>query len=242
MEDRFVKQMREECGQFDITLEDHQLEQFYQYYELLIHWNSMMNLTAITELSEVVTKHFVDSLSLIRVIPDIKNKPLSLIDVGTGAGFPGIPLKIAFPNLNVTLLDSLKKRVNFLDEIIAQLELENVNALHGRAEDFGRDDVSRETFDLCVSRAVANLSTLSEYCMPLVKTGGYFVPYKSGKLEEELKIGKRAVKLLGGQIEDTVRFQLPNADERILVKIRKVENTSKKYPRKAGIPSKDPLH
>ncbi|MDY5482905.1 MAG: 16S rRNA (guanine(527)-N(7))-methyltransferase RsmG [Clostridium sp.] len=242
MEDRFVKQMREECGQFDITLEDHQLEQFYQYYELLIHWNSMMNLTAITELSEVVTKHFVDSLSLIRVIPDIKNKPLSLIDVGTGAGFPGIPLKIAFPNLNVTLLDSLKKRVNFLDETIAQLELENVNALHGRAEDFGRDDVSRETFDLCVSRAVANLSTLSEYCMPLVKTGGYFVPYKSGKLEEELKIGKRAVKLLGGQIEDTVRFQLPNADERILVKIRKVENTSKKYPRKAGIPSKDPLH
>ena len=242
MEDRFVKQMREECGQFDITLEDHQLEQFYQYYELLIHWNSMMNLTAITELSEVVTKHFVDSLSLIRVIPDIKNKPLSLIDVGTGAGFPGIPLKIAFPNLNVTLLDSLKKRVNFLDEIIAQLELENVNALHGRAEDFGRDDVSRETFDLCVSRAVANLSTLSEYCMPLVKIGGYFVPYKSGKLEEELKIGKRAVKLLGGQIEDTVRFQLPNADERILVKIRKVENTSKKYPRKAGIPSKDPLH
>lgn len=242
MEDRFVKQMREECGQFDITLEDHQLEQFYQYYELLIHWNSMMNLTAITELSEVVTKHFVDSLSLIRVIPDIKNKPLSLIDVGTGAGFPGIPLKIAFPNLNVRLLDSLKKRVNFLDETIAQLELENVNALHGRAEDFGRDDVSRETFDLCVSRAVANLSTLSEYCMPLVKTGGYFVPYKSGKLEEELKIGKRAVKLLGGQIEDTVRFQLPNADERILVKIRKVENTSKKYPRKAGIPSKDPLH
>ncbi|MCI7263115.1 MAG: 16S rRNA (guanine(527)-N(7))-methyltransferase RsmG [Clostridiaceae bacterium] len=242
MEDRFVKQMREECGQFDITLEDHQLEQFYQYYELLIHWNSMMNLTAITELSEVVTKHFVDSLSLIRVIPDIKNKPLSLIDVGTGAGFPGIPLKIAFPNLNVTLLDSLKKRVNFLDETIAQLELENVNALHGRAEDFGRDDVSRETFDLCVSRAVANLSTLSEYCMPLVKIGGYFVPYKSGKLEEELKIGKRAVKLLGGQIEDTVRFQLPNADERILVKIRKVENTSKKYPRKAGIPSKDPLH
>lgn len=242
MEDRFVKQMREECGQFDITLEDHQLEQFYQYYELLIHWNSMMNLTAITELSEVVTKHFVDSLSLIRVIPDIKNKPLSLIDVGTGAGFPGIPLKIAFPNLNVTLLDSLKKRVNFLDETIAQLELENVNALHGRAEDFGRDDVSRETFNLCVSRAVANLSTLSEYCMPLVKIGGYFVPYKSGKLEEELKIGKRAVKLLGGQIEDTVRFQLPNADERILVKIRKVENTSKKYPRKAGIPSKDPLH
>ena len=242
MEDRFVKQMREECSQFDITLEDHQLEQFYQYYELLIHWNSMMNLTAITELSEVVTKHFVDSLSLIRVIPNIKDKPLSLIDVGTGAGFPGIPLKIAFPNLNVTLLDSLKKRVNFLDETIAQLELENVNALHGRAEDFGRDDVSRETFDLCVSRAVANLSTLSEYCMPLVKTDGYFVPYKSGKLEEELKIGKRAVKLLGGQIEDTVRFQLPNADERILVKIRKVENTSKKYPRKAGIPSKDPLH
>ncbi len=242
MEERFVKQMREECGQFDITLEDHQLEQFYHYYELLIQWNSMMNLTAITELEEVVTKHFVDSLSLIRVIPQIRNTSFSLIDVGTGAGFPGVPLKIAFPKLKITLLDSLNKRVNFLNETISQLELEEINTIHGRAEDFGRDDVSRETFDLCVSRAVANLSTLSEYCMPLVKIGGYFVPYKSEKLEEELKNGKKAVKLLGGQIEDTVHFQLPNADERILVKIKKTEKTSKKYPRKAGVPSKEPLH
>lgn len=242
MEERFIKQMREECGQFDITLNDHQMEQFYQYYELLIHWNSMINLTAITELKEVVTKHFVDSLSLIQVIPEIRDTSFSLIDVGTGAGFPGIPLKIVFPKLKVTLLDSLNKRVNFLNETITQLSLEEINAVHGRAEDFGRDDVSRETFDLCVSRAVANLSTLSEYCMPMVKIGGYFVPYKSGKLEEELKNGKKAVKLLGGLIEDTVFFQLPNADERILVKIKKIEKTSKKYPRKAGVPSKDPLH
>lgn len=242
MEERFVKQMIEECGQFGITLGDHQMEQFYQYYELLIHWNSMINLTAITELHEVVTKHFVDSISLIRIIPEIKDTSFSLIDVGTGAGFPGIPLKIAFPNLKVTLLDSLNKRVNFLNETIAQLDLEDIYAVHGRAEDFGRNDVSRETYDLCVSRAVANLSTLSEYCMPLVKVGGYFVPYKSGKLEEELKNGKKAVKLLGGLIEDTVSFQLPNEDERILVKIKKMEKTSKKYPRKAGVPSKEPLH
>ena len=241
MKDRFAEQMREECSQFGIVLNDHQMEQFYQYYELLIQWNTMINLTAITELREVVTKHFVDSLSLIRVIPEITQESYSLIDVGTGAGFPGIPLKIAFPNLRVTLLDSLNKRVKFLNETIGHLGLEDICAVHGRAEDFGREDVSRETFDLCVSRAVANLCTLSEYCMPLVKLGGYFVPYKSGKLEEELITGKKAVKLLGGEIEDTVPFQLPNADERILVKIKKKEKTSKKYPRKAGVPAKEPL-
>ena len=242
MIERFVNQMREECGQFGISLSERQMEQFYQYYELLIHWNSMINLTAITEMNEVVTKHFVDSLSLVRAIPDMKEKEYSLIDVGTGAGFPGIPLKIAFPNLKVTLLDSLNKRVKFLNETAAQLELNDITAVHGRAEDFGRDNVSRETFDLCVSRAVANLSTLSEYCMPLVKVGGYFVPYKSGKLEEEMVSGKKAVKVLGGELEETIHFKLPNEDERILVKIAKVQKTGKRYPRKAGVPSKEPLH
>ena len=242
MRERFASQMREECGGFGIELTDRQMEQFYEYYELLIHWNSMINLTAITEMEEVVTKHFVDSLSLIRAVPDIKEKEYSLIDVGTGAGFPGIPLKIAFPNLKVTLLDSLNKRVNFLNETAAQLELTEITAVHGRAEDFGRDNVSRETFDLCVSRAVANLATLSEYCMPLVKVGGYFTPYKSGKLEEELENGRKAVKILGGELEEKICFKLPNEDERILVKISKTQKTGKKYPRKAGVPSREPLH
>lgn len=241
MKDKFAAQLKEEVMQMGIALNDHQIDQFYDYYELLIHWNSMVNLTAITQLEEVVTKHFVDSLSLKKIIVDIDQKPLKLIDVGTGAGFPGIPLKIVFPELQVTLLDSLNKRVKFLNEVIENLQLEGITAVHGRAEDMGRDNVSRETYDLCVSRAVANLATLSEYCMPFVKTGGYFVPYKSGKLEEELEHGKGAVKKLSGEIEDIITFTLPNSDERCLVKIRKTGTMSKKYPRKAGMPSKEPL-
>ena len=241
MKDKFAVQLKEEVKQMGIGLTDHQIDQFYSYYELLIHWNSMVNLTAITQMDEVVTKHFVDSLSLKKIIVDIDQKQRKLIDVGTGAGFPGIPLKIAFPELEITLLDSLNKRVKFLNEVIGNLQLDGIIAIHGRAEDLGRDHVSRETYDLCVSRAVANLATLSEYCMPFVKTGGYFVPYKSGKLEEELATGKGAVKKLSGEIEDILTFTLPNADERCLVKIRKTGVMSKKYPRKAGMPSKEPL-
>lgn len=241
MKDKFAVQLKEEVKQMGIELTDHQIDQFYNYYELLIHWNSMVNLTAITQMNEVVTKHFVDSLSLKKIIVDIDQKPRKLIDVGTGAGFPGIPLKIVFPELEVTLLDSLNKRVKFLNEVIENLQLVGITAVHGRAEDLGRDNVSRETYDLCVSRAVANLATLSEYCMPFVKTGGYFIPYKSGKLEEELVNGKGAVNKLSGEIEDILTFTLPNADERCLVKIRKTGVMSKKYPRKAGMPSKEPL-
>lgn len=241
MKDKFAVQLKEEVGQIGIELTAHQIDQFYDYYELLIHWNSMVNLTAITQMEEVVTKHFVDSLTLKKIIVDIEQKPLKLIDVGTGAGFPGIPLKIVFPELEVTLLDSLNKRVKFLNEVIENLQLKGITAVHGRAEDMGRDKVSRETYDLCVSRAVANLATLSEYCMPFVKTGGYFIPYKSGKLEEELENGKGAVRKLSGEIDDILTFTLPNADERCLVKIRKTGIMSKKYPRKAGMPSKEPL-
>lgn len=241
MKDKFAVQLKEEVGQIGIELTDYQIDQFYDYYELLIHWNSMVNLTAITQMEEVVTKHFVDSLTLKKIIVDIDQKLLKLIDVGTGAGFPGIPLKIVFPELEVTLLDSLNKRVKFLNEVIENLKLKGITAVHGRAEDMGRDKVSRETYDLCVSRAVANLATLSEYCMPFVKTGGYFIPYKSGKLEEELENGKGAVRKLNGEIEDILTFTLPNADERCLVKIRKTGIMSKKYPRKAGMPSKEPL-
>ena len=240
MEEKFEVWMRDGlCG--EVLLSEKQLNQFYQYYELLIKWNEVMNLTAITELEQVVTKHFVDSLSLAKIVDNLEDK-ISLIDVGTGAGFPGIPPKIAFPEIKITLLDSLNKRVKFLDEVIGQLGLNEIETVHGRAEDLGRDGKYREKFDLCVSRAVANLSTLSEYCLPFVKKDGCFVSYKSGKVEEELGQAKGALKLLGGKIEDTVSFCLPREDgERCLVKIRKVENISKKYPRKAGVPGREPL-
>lgn len=240
MDKMFAEQMERELEGI-ASLSERQMEQFYQYYEMLVEWNQVMNLTAITEMTEVVTKHFVDSLSLKKAVSDLEDKPWKLMDVGTGAGFPGIPLKIAFPQLKITLLDSLNKRIHFLDAVIEKLELKCIKAVHGRAEDYGRDGKYREQYDLCVSRAVANLSTLSEYCLPFVKTGGYFIPYKSGKVEEELAAASGAVKKLGSEVERTEDFLLPNGDERTLVVIRKNKVLEKRYPRKAGLPGKDPL-
>lgn len=240
MDKMFAEQMERELEGI-ASLSERQMEQFYQYYEMLVEWNQVMNLTAITEMTEVVTKHFVDSLSLKKAVSDLEDKPRKIMDVGTGAGFPGIPLKIAFPQLKITLLDSLNKRIHFLDAVIEKLELKCIKAVHGRAEDYGRDGKYREQYDLCVSRAVANLSTLSEYCLPFVKTGGYFIPYKSGKVEEELAAASGAVKKLGSEVERTEDFLLPNGDERTLVVIRKNKVLEKRYPRKAGLPGKDPL-
>ena len=240
MDKMFAEQMERELEGI-ASLSERQMEQFYQYYEMLVEWNQVMNLTAITEMTEVVTKHFVDSLSLKKAVSDLEDKPRKIMDVGTGAGFPGIPLKIAFPQLEITLLDSLNKRIRFLDAVIEKLELKCIKAVHGRAEDYGRDGKYREQYDLCVSRAVANLSTLSEYCLPFVKTGGYFIPYKSGKVEEELAAASGVVKKLGSEVERTEDFLLPNGDERTLVVIRKNKVLEKRYPRKAGLPGKDPL-
>ena len=249
MTDTFLKQMEDELGKLGITLDDRQMNQFYQYYEMLVEKNKVMNLTAITEENEVVTKHFSDSLSLIKISVSGDNahknflqSDLRLIDVGTGAGFPGIPLKIAFPQLHVTLLDSLNKRVKFLQEVCDALGLKNVSCFHGRAEDAGRMENHREAYDICVSRAVANLSSLAEYCMPFVKVGGYFIPYKSGEIEEEVSGAQKAISLLGGRIEERISFVLPNSDfSRSLIKIKKEKPVSKKYPRKAGLPTKEPL-
>ena len=227
-------------NQLGIVLTDKQKQQFDKFYELLVEWNKVMNLTGITEYEEVNEKHFVDSWSIVKAI-DMKSVK-SVIDVGTGAGFPGIPLQIAFPHLKVVLLDSLNKRINFLNTVIAELGLTDIKTIHGRAEDYAKQTEYREKFDLCVSRAVANLSTLSEYCLPYVSADGLFVPYKSGEIDEELENSKKAVKILGGKIENVVKFQLPGTEiGRSFVKIRKISNTNKKYPRKAGLPAKEPL-
>ena len=221
-----------------ITLSDKQLQQFITYYEMLVEKNKVMNLTAITDFDEVFEKHFEDSLSLIQAV-DLR-KPQTVIDLGTGAGFPGIPLKIAFPELQITLADSLNKRILFLDDVIQKLGLEGIETVHGRAEDLARNMKFREQFDLCVSRAVANLSTLSEYCLPFVKLGGKFVSYKAGECDEEVAASKSSVFLLGGRIADVKKFNLGES-KRAFVIIDKVGGTPKKYPRKAGTPSKDPL-
>lgn len=237
-----MEKLKEYCENNNIEITDKKINQFEIYYEHLIEKNKVMNLTAITERDEVIVKHFIDSISIIPYIRNIKDNNIKIIDIGTGAGFPGIPLKIMMPDVEFTLLDSLNKRVNFLNEIINMLGLDNINAIHGRAEDFASDKKYREQYDFCVSRAVANLSTLSEYCIPFVKKNGYFISYKAGESEEEIKNASNAVKILGGKIEEKKEFLLPNTDaQRVFVFIRKALNTDKKYPRKAGVPAKNPL-
>lgn len=235
-----MKKFENQLNQFDICLNEEQKMQFQKYFELLIEWNKVMNLTAITEREEVNEKHFVDSLAIAKDLD--MNNVKQVIDIGTGAGFPGIPLKIAFPHLEIALLDSLQKRVKFLNEVIFKLQLKKICVFHGRAEDYARKEEHREKYDLCVSRAVANLASLSEYCIPYVRVDGKFVAYKSGMIDEEVEKSLRAIQILGGKVEKIEKFELPDSDiGRAFVYIKKVKNTSKKYPRKAGIPAKDPL-
>ena len=242
MEQIFVDKMTDGTRELGITLSEQQLEQFYRYYKLLVEWNKVMNLTGITELEEVVSKHFIDSLALVKEVPLQDGRKVSGIDVGTGAGFPGIPLKIAFPNLKITLLDSLNKRIKFLNEVISQLGLQNVETIHGRAEEYAKNKEYREKYDLCVSRAVSNLATLSEYCLPYVKIGGTFISYKSGTVQEEAEEAEKAINILGGQVKDITYFKLPDSEiDRSLVIINKKKSTPGKYPRKAGTPLKEPL-
>lgn len=235
-----TKILTDGCRELGITLSDVQIEQFLIYYENLVEKNKVMNLTAITEFQDVMVKHFLDSLSIVKAVD--MSKVSRIMDLGTGAGFPGIPLKIAFPEIEFVLLDSLNKRIKFLDEIIDKCRFEKITAIHGRAEELAKRQEYRETFDLCVSRAVANLSSLSEYCIPYVKMNGYFVPYKSGNIDMELESARKAIYLLGGEQKSVVHFQLPETDiDRSLVVIEKKRTTPAKYPRKAGIPSKEPL-
>ena len=230
----FVQRLKE----FNIEINEEQIKSFEKYMNLLLEWNEKINLTAITQPEEVKLKHFVDSLTVLKYINDDDK----VIDIGTGAGFPGIPLKIMKKNAKITLLDSLNKRINFLNIVIETLNLRNIQAIHGRAEEIARNKLYREKYDVAVSRAVANLSTLSEYMLPFVKVGGKCICMKGANVNEEIEKAKNAIKELGGEIERVDNFYLSDNDnERNIIIIRKVKETSSKYPRKAGTPSKEPL-
>lgn len=233
-----LERFQQGLNKLNVDLTKQQMGQFLAYYEFLVETNKVMNLTAITEFDEVIEKHFLDSLSLCQVY-DLTKK-VKILDMGTGAGFPGIPLKIAFPEIELVLADSLNKRIKFLQDVIQQLGLSRVEAIHARAEEMARNKSYREQFDLCVSRAVANLSSLSEYCIPFVKQGGLFISYKSGEIDEEVQLAKKAVSILGGKIEQIYKFDLYE-QKRSFVIIHKEKTTPKAYPRKAGTPTKQPL-
>ena len=234
MEKNFKEKLSEKCSE----LTDEMQQQFEDYMNLLLEWNEKINLTAITEEDEIILKHFVDSLTISKYIKEGK----SIVDVGTGAGFPGVPLKIVRKDLKVTLVDSLNKRILFLNDVIEKLRLKEIETLHYRAEEFGQNKKYRESFDIATSRAVANLSTLVEYLLPLVKVGGICVCMKGSEIKEELENSKKAIEILGGEVEQVEEFYLPGTDiKRSIVMIKKISSTPKKYPRKPGTPAKEPI-
>ena len=246
MTDNFKNNIVKESKELGFSLSEDQINKLYVYYSMVVEKNKVMNLTAITDENDFLVKHIIDSMAVIKAGDKIKNilfdPKKRIIDVGTGAGMPGIIIKICFPDSNIVLFDSLKKRLNFLDEVISELSLKNIYTLHGRAEDIGRDNKYRQSFDLVVSRAVANMSTLSEYCIPLLKKSGIFLPYKSGDIDTELKESEKAIKILGGTCREVIKYNLPETDmKRSLLIIEKSVNTPKAYPRRAGIPAKEPL-
>lgn len=225
----------------DIKITDKQMQQFRQYYELLVEWNEKINLTAITDQEEVYLKHFYDSATL-GIHIDFSQSGQTLVDVGSGAGFPSLPLKILFPSLQVTIIDSLNKRIKFIDEVVNQLGLVGVEAVHGRAEDIGQNKKYREQFDFATARAVARLGVLAEFCLPLVKKNGQFIAMKASKTDEEAADAKKAIATLGGEFMGDIVFNLPeNAGERHILRIVKTKETPKKFPRKAGTPAKKPI-
>lgn len=234
----FKEELEKKLDVINIKLNEKQIKQFYDYMNLLIEWNKKINLTAIIEPKEIILKHFVDSLTINKYI----NEKSTLIDVGTGAGFPGIPLKILRNDINITLVDSLNKRIKFLDEVIEKLNLADIKTVHGRAEEIGRNREYREKFDYATSRAVANTATLSEYLIPFIKIKGKCIYMKGPDTKEELKNGEKAISVLGGNIVNKEEFKLPYSDvKRTIIIIEKVKNTPTKYPRKAGTPSKEPI-
>ncbi len=238
--DRDYTYLIDTLSSWNFSLDDKQINQLDTFYDLLIEKNKVMNLTAITEFDDVLVKHFVDSLSICKVI-DVSSIN-TVCDLGTGAGFPGIPMAIAYPNIQFTLIDSLNKRIKFLQDVIDSIGLTNVTLVHARAEEAGRNKLYRENFDLVVSRAVANIATLSEYCIPLVNVGGNFISFKSGDIKDEIENSGSAISKLGGNMKDPIYFSLPNTDiNRSFLIINKERKTPKVYPRKAGTPSKEPL-
>jgi len=234
----FFNKLQTEAKKIGVELNNNQLEQFYKYMKILLEWNEKINLTAITEENDIIYKHFIDSLTIYKYI----DKDASLIDVGTGAGFPGIPLKIACLDCKITLLDALNKRLNFLNEVIVQNNLKNIQTIHYRAEEAGKNKDYREKFDITTSRAVAPLNVLVEYLLPLTKIGGKCICMKGSNLKEEIENSKKAIELLGGEIEEINEFVLPDTDiNRTIIVIKKIKTTPIKYPRKAGMPSKEPI-
>lgn len=236
--EEFFQKINEYSMAFEIKLNEEQKEQFYEYMNLLLEWNEKINLTAIVDPEEIILKHFIDSITISKYI----DKSSYVADIGTGAGFPGIPLKILRKDIKIVLVDSLNKRIKFLDEVIEKLNLNNIEAIHARAEEFGQNKKYREQFDIVTSRAVANLSTLSEYLIPLAKVGGKVLSMKGPGALGEIENAKNAIKVLGGTIEKVSEFKLPLSDiERTIINIKKENKTPNKYPRKSGLPSKEPL-